>query len=254
MRRLALVSDIHGNGIALDAVIDDMSRYDVDEVICLGDIAVGGPHPRQVVARVREFEWRTVRGNGEGWLVDGLPPGRSSATRRLADVVAWARESLGPDVCADLAALQTTLTMNVGGATILACHGSPGSDIDALVAGLDDARLDALLGETLTADAVACGHTHVQLLRRHNDLLLVNPGSVGLPLGSLVPVRSSATVPNAAEYAIVGAEDTAVEVTFRRVPIDVEALAAATARMPSSTWAADLERRIVRWNRKATDG
>jgi putative phosphoesterase len=251
--RLALVSDIHGNGVALDAVIDDMSRYDIDEAICLGDVAAGGPHPREVVARIRELEWLTVRGNGERWLVEGLPSGRGATTRRLADVVAWARESLGPDVCANLAALPATLTTDIGGATILACHGSPRSDVDAVVAGLDEARLDELLGKTLTADALACGHTHVQLLRRHDELLLINPGSVGLPLGSLVSTQAGATVPGVAEYAIVGAQDNAVEVTFRRLPIDVEALAAATAPMPSPSWAADLERRIARWNRKATD-
>jgi putative phosphoesterase len=254
MRRLALVSDIHGNGVALDAALDDMSRYDIDEVICLGDIAVGGPHPREVVARLSELEWSSVRGNGERWLVDGLPPGRSATTRRLAEVVAWARNSLGPAVCADLAQLPTTLTIDVGGVTVLACHGSPRSDIEALIAGLDDARLDELLGQTLSADALACGHTHMPLLRRHDDLLLVNPGSVGLPLGSLVTAGASVNVPSAAEYAIVAADDTGVEVTFRRVPIDVDALAAATARMPSPNWAADLERRIARWNQKASDG
>jgi putative phosphoesterase len=254
MTRLALVSDIHGNGVALDAVIDDMSRYDIDEVICLGDIAVGGPHPDQVVARVRELEWSSVRGNGEGWLVNGLPPGRGATTRRLADVVAWARERLGSDLCAELAQLPTTLTIGVGGATVLACHGSPRSDIEALVAGLDESRLDELLGEALKADALACGHTHVPLVRRHDDLLLVNPGSVGLPLGSLALVGSSVNLPSAAEYAVVGADVTGVEVTFRRIAIDVEALAAATARMPSPTWAADLERRIARWNQKASNG
>jgi hypothetical protein len=78
--------------------------------------------------------------------------------------------------------------------------------------------------------------------------LLLNPGSVGLPLGSLAPSAGGLFLPASAEYALVEVEGGDVEIVFRRVPVDIDALAAATAAMPQSSWASDLERRIVRWN------
>src|SRR5919197_887324 len=104
MKRLALISDIHGNKVALDAVLAHLARRGVDEIVCLGDIAAGGPEPREVLARLRELGCHIVRGNADGWLLDGLPGGRSEATRRLAETVAWARAQLGDHDLAYLAA------------------------------------------------------------------------------------------------------------------------------------------------------
>jgi predicted phosphodiesterase len=77
MSLLALISDIHGNAVALDAVLADLTRRGADEVICLGDVAAGGPQPREVIARLRELDCQAIRGNADGWLLDGLPAGRS---------------------------------------------------------------------------------------------------------------------------------------------------------------------------------
>jgi Calcineurin-like phosphoesterase superfamily domain len=82
MGRLALISDIHGNGVALDAVLADLARRDVADIVCLGDLAAGGPQPREVLARLRELGCQAVRGNADGWLLEGLPPGSSARVRR----------------------------------------------------------------------------------------------------------------------------------------------------------------------------
>ena len=63
MARVAIISDIHGNGVALDAVLADIARDDVDNVICLGDLAAGGPQPDAVISRLRELDCQVVRGN-----------------------------------------------------------------------------------------------------------------------------------------------------------------------------------------------
>jgi putative phosphoesterase len=216
VNRLALISDIHGNWVALDAVLADATVHGADEIVCLGDVAAGGPQPRDVIRRLREVGCRTVRGNADGRLLDGLPPGRSDATRRLCDVVSWARDFR-----------------------------------DALLAVTPDAELDELLADAPAADALVRGHTHLQLLRRHWRGLLLNPGRLGLPLGSLATTAGGTSLPASAEYALFEVEGDDVEVVFRRVPVDVDALAAATAAMPQSNWASDLERRIVRWNTRA---
>jgi predicted phosphodiesterase len=105
------------------------------------------------------------------------------------------------------------------------------------------------LADAPAASIVAGGHTHVQLLRRSGDRLLVNPGSVGLPLGSLA---GEPPLPAWAEYAVVEVDGDDVNVSFHRVSVDGEELTAATAAMPDASWAADLERRIVRWNATKT--
>ena len=252
MTRLALISDIHGNCVALDAVLAEATVRDADEIVCLGDVAAGGPQPRDVICRLRIVGCRAVRGNADGWLLDGLPPGRSDATSRLGDVVSWARELLTPEERVYLATLPPTLTIAVGDWTLLCCHGSPRADVDALLAVTPDAELDELLAGAPAADALVCGHTHLQLLRRHRRGLLLNPGSVGLPLGSLAVTACGTSLPAWAEYALVEVEGGGdLEVVFGRVPVDVDALAAATAAMPQPSWASDLERRIVRWNAMA---
>src|SRR5207247_1912997 len=251
MARLALISDIHGNSVGLDAVLADATVHGADEIVCLGDVAAGGPQPREVIRRLREVGCRAVRGNADDWLLEGLPPGRSDATRRLGDVVSWARALLTADERAYLATLPPTLTIAVGDWTLLCCHGSPRAEVDALLAVTPDAELDELLADTPAADALVCGHTHLQLLRRHRRGLLLNPGSVGLPLGSLAARAAGMSLPASAEYAIVDVEGGDVEIVFRRIPVDVDALAVATAGMPQSSWASDLERRIVRWNTRA---
>ena len=186
MSELALISDIHGNGVALDTVLADLARRGVDQIVCLGDLAAGGPQPHEVIARVRELGCPVVRGNADRWLLEGLPRGRSLETRRLGEVVAWARARLAPDDLDYLAALPQTLSVGAADGPGLFCfHGSPRADVDSLLATTPAAELDQLMAEASQETLNAAGHTHLQLLRRHRDRLLINPGSVGLPLGSL---------------------------------------------------------------------
>lgn len=251
MSELALISDIHGNGVALDTVLADLARRGVDQIVCLGDLAAGGPQPHEVIARVRELGCPVVRGNADRWLLEGLPPGRSPETRRLGKVVAWARARLTPEDVDYLAALPQTLSVGAADRPRLFCfHGSPRADIDSLLATTPDAELDHLMAEAPQATLNAGGHTHLQLLRRHRERLLINPGSVGLPLGSLTASPIAQPLPAWAEYALVR-DGCGLEISFRRLPVDVAALTAATAKMPCHTWAADLERRIRRWNARA---
>jgi putative phosphoesterase len=245
MTRLALVSDIHGNGVAFEAVVADVTHVGVDEMICLGDIAAGGPQPCAVIARLRELGCRCIRGNADGWLLDGLPPGRSEETRRLGDVVAWTRAGLSAADSEYLVGLPATLSVMVEDVGVLCFHGSPRSDVQRLIATTSDDELEDAFGAAPESLFVG-GHTHLQLLRRHRDRLLINPGSVGLPLGALAGTESP--LPTWAEYALLEVKAGAIEIAFRRLAVDVEALATATAAMPHASWAADLERRIRRWN------
>jgi len=73
MTRTAIISDMHGNGIALDAVLADLASVPHDGVVCLGDAIQGGPHPALVVARLRELGCPVVMGNADAYVLDGWP-------------------------------------------------------------------------------------------------------------------------------------------------------------------------------------
>jgi predicted phosphodiesterase len=228
-------------------VLADIATRAVDEIVCLGDIAAGGPQPLQVVRRLHKLGCLAVRGNAEDWLLESLPAGRSEATRRLSNIVAWARAQLGGDDLVYLAALPATARCSVGGLELRCVHGSPRSNLEPLLATTRDGALDEAIADA-GAHVLAAGHTHLQLLRKHHDSALINPGSVGLPLAAMT---GSPPLPALAEYALVTVNDSDVEISFRRLPIDVDALRAASALMPHPTWAGDLEQRIRRWNARA---
>src|SRR5690348_8881982 len=82
--RLAVISDMHGNCIALDAVLADLKQRPTDQMACLGDAIQGGPQPAAVVARLRELACPVVLGNADGWLLTGQESGAEAidAARR----------------------------------------------------------------------------------------------------------------------------------------------------------------------------
>jgi predicted phosphodiesterase len=174
--KLAVVSNIRGNSLALEAVLADMARRRVVTLVCLGDVAGGGPQPREAIEAARRLGCPVVRGNADEWLLGALP--------------------------------------------------AENADDDG-------------------------GHTHWQMLRRYRGGLLVNVGSVGLPVGWLDhPAAGASPLPRWAEYAIVEAGRRALSVELCRVAVDTAALerAALESGVPHADhWAVDLERRGA-WN------
>ena len=99
--RVGLISDIHGNTVALDAVLDDISQCDVDLVVCLGDIAANGPDPAGAVDRIAEFGCPVVMGNTDAdmvrvpdWWHDPGPVGVPEATQRVVEISLWRASQL----------------------------------------------------------------------------------------------------------------------------------------------------------------
>lgn len=96
--RIAIVSDIHGNLAALDAVIADLEEMAPDLVVQGGDLVVGGPRPAECIDRVRELGWPGVIGNTDTVVRDGLPPGMEPAlVARFERHVAWNAEQIGAE-------------------------------------------------------------------------------------------------------------------------------------------------------------
>ena len=219
--RIALISDIHGNYVSLEAVLADIARQQVDELVCLGDVADLGPRPNAVVNRLRDLSCRCIMGNHEEQLLDPeFQPSRASWT----DIAtSWCLERLSPDNLAYLRTFVATLEIALGDqATLLCCHGSPRSNSDFLLSTTRHAELDRML-DGCAATALACGHTHLQMLRQHKGMIIVNPGSVGQPF-EMLPWSADVgpRILPWAEYAILKCTEGVLTVEFRRVPIDID--------------------------------
>ncbi len=225
MTRIALLSDVHGNRVALDAVLADVDRHGVDEVMCLGDVATLGPNPTEVVDRLAERCSRLVLGNHDEFLLDPDAVGRYTEVAVIVDSIAWCASELDASHRSFLASAVPFVRLDVDGTDVALFHGSPWSNTTDLLATTPAEELDALLGDR-TATVMVGGHTHLQLLRQHRGRLLLNPGSVGMPFECYVGGAAPTILPHA-EYAVLEVERGRVDVALRRVPLDRSALLAA---------------------------
>ncbi|AUX27201.1 protein phosphatase [Sorangium cellulosum] len=221
--RIALISDIHANEVALRAVMASIEEVGVDHVVCLGDVATLGPRPGATLDVLRELGCPCILGNHDEFLLEPALIRTYTDVPIVVDAVDWCRDQLSGDDLAFLRTFQARLEIPLdAGATLLLFHGSPRSHMENLLADTPPEELDrALAGHAATV--MAGGHTHIQMLRQHRGTLLVNPGSVGLPFKEFA-AGGPPTLLDHAEYATVEARRGAVQVTLHRVPVDREAL------------------------------
>jgi putative phosphoesterase len=183
--RLAIVSDIHGNLTALEAVIADLSRRGVDRVVHGGDLALAGCQPAEVVDRVRELGWPGIVGNTDEllWRPEqretqlGNAPKLHALLRLLFDDYAPAtREKLGDERLGWLRRLPDEHREQ----DFVLVHASPGDLWRAPLPDADDATLGATYG-SCDARTVVYGHIHRPYVRRLGQITIANTGSVGSP-------------------------------------------------------------------------
>ena len=223
MIRTALVSDIHGNAIGFEAVLDDLRRDPVDQVVCLGDLIQGGCQPAAVVARLRELASPIVLGNADAFLLDP-DSGAEIPTERQLAVREWTRAQIGDDGLAFIETFTPTVAAALGeGRTLLAFHGSPASYDDIVLPHLEEDEFRRLLGPP-AADVLAGGHVHLQWLRRYAESTFVNPGSVGLAYDHAQPEGDDLRVDAVAEYARIDVDGNRLEIAFRRLPFERESV------------------------------
>ena len=176
--RLAVISDVHGNPHALEAVLADIAGQGVDATLSLGDFLSGPGDPAGVADRLMTLDFPSVRGNHDRYITDG----------RENDwhIDAMVRDTLNAAQAAWLAAVPATLLFE---GEVLLCHGTPRDDGASFMDGMVDGVPRLLSREHIEREAagfdypvILCGHTHVpRSLRLGDGRLVVNPGSVGLP-------------------------------------------------------------------------
>ncbi len=224
--RIALVSDIHGNRLALEAVLADARARGVDRFVCLGDVATLGPEPRAVLQLIRELGCPCIMGNHDEFLIDRALVERYTKVPVITQAIDWCRDQLRAD---DLNfvrsfAQQHEIALDAQ-RSLLLFHGSPLSHMTDVLSTTPAHELEAMLGERRAA-VMAGGHTHIQMLRQHRGVWLVNPGSVGMPFREHVSGARPEIMAHA-EYAIVSC-DHEISVELRRVELDRRVLQEAT--------------------------
>jgi predicted phosphodiesterase len=236
--RLALIADIHGNLPSLDSVLADLDRDGVDQILCLGDVAVG-PQPVETIERLQQLGCQTIMGNWDACMLGDEPKVDGELAEMLVDACTWSTDQLSEAHREYMRGFQDTLELRLDDeTTLLASHGSPRSFDDEIFATTPDEELQQMLAGH-EASVYAGGHTHFQMFRRYGECIVLNAGSVGQPFRRRR--RGVMRISPWAEYCVIERRDGRLTVELRRTPIDVDLFVRTTlgSGMPHADWWAE---------------
>lgn len=204
--KVALISDLHSNLAALEAVFKDMPR--VERILCAGDVVGYGAEPNEVIKLAKKKKVEAVRGDHDHAVATR---DFRKLNRAASEVAGWTQKNMKEQGNDYLRNLKDSLQVTIGGHRLFVVHGSP---VDPLWGRVTEENTNQEFAEAVgpaDANVVVLGHTHVPLQRMILGKMVVNPGSVGQPRDE----------DPKASYAILelGKE---VGVEFRRAVYDVE--------------------------------
>ena len=235
--KIAAIADIHGNDVALEAVLSHIARQSPDLIVNLGDTVSGPLQPFATAERLMSLALPSVRGNHERQLLT-LPFDRMGASDRFA------AQQLGPGQRDWMAALPETLLIE---GDVLLVHGTPDNDLTYFLETLEDgmsrpATHDEAAARAGPADAslILCGHTHIpRAMHLEDGRLVVNPGSVGLQAfndDDPVPHTMAVGSPHA-RYALIERTGGGWRVEMMAVAYDWDAAAVLAEQHERPDWA-----------------
>lgn len=235
--RLAILSDIHGNLTAFEAVLKDMEQVGgIDLTWCLGDLAAFGPYPAECIRRVKVLaeadegkKFKVIGGNTDRYLITGDRPRfafvendeafqKSKAElHNLNDGLLWGLDQLSFEDYEFLKKINgQELSKKIDGyGHVIGYHAIPGNDETALFPDTPESEATDFFLDREGWLGVG-GHTHIQMDRKLGNWRAINVGSVGAPMD----------VKGQAGWGLFTFENGQVEVDLRRVPFDVEAVIA----------------------------
>jgi putative phosphoesterase len=244
--RVAVISDIHGNLPALEAVLEAVKRDAPDVIVQGGDLVLNGPRPEEVVDLIREHRIAGVVGNTDELL--WKPEARAEQEARMPNLrrllyvlfeetAVATIELLGPERLEWMRTLPPKWRLE----DVTVVHASPGDVWNAPMPDADDRALTDLYGR-LGSRIVVYGHIHRPFVRQVGERIVANSGSVGMPYDG--DARAC--------YLLIEDE----KVTVRRVEYDVdrEVTDLVERGYPHAPWLAEIRRRGIFVSPPANDG
>jgi predicted phosphodiesterase len=235
--RLAILADIHGNLLALEAVLADLDRRGADAIVNLGDCVSSPLWPRETLDLLMAKGWPTVRGNHDRWVSEDREESPQTSD-------GYARHALDAAGRAWLGALPVQLELPGG---IIAFHARPHDDNAYLIEDIEDGRLvrapAAVIAARLggvAAPVLLCGHSHLQhVLQLPDGPWIINPGSIGGPAydDPTPPAHVSESGSPSARYAILELDGDTVAVDQIAIPYDHISAARRAAENGRPDWA-----------------
>jgi predicted phosphodiesterase len=184
--RVAALYDIHGNLPALEAVLEDIRKADVDQIVVGGDV-VPGPMPSETLECLLDLDTPThfIEGNGETEVLAqlaGIETG--NVPESVREAVQWVGEQISPEQQRQMGEWPAAVTLNVKGiGDVLFCHATPRNNVEIFTHQTSAERVLQAFGG-VSVPLVVCGHTHLQFDRLVGDLRIANAGSVGMPFSA----------------------------------------------------------------------
>lgn len=221
--QIAVISDVHGNVTALEAVLADIAARGITRIVNLGDLIGKGPRGSEAIRVCRQACEASVRGNWDSFI--------SSVDDLASEGARWVRQELSGDDLGWLAGLPGTHELLLSGRRVRLFHASQASEFVRVHRGHTDGEFAAMFTNTeftgdftagggpagLTPDVVGYGDIHCAYLKEGRGLILFNAGSVGNHLSASAAAYAILTgVPDSAEAA-------PFSVSFAQVPYDIDA-------------------------------
>lgn len=209
--KIAIISDIHSNLEALEAVLNDISKKDVNETICLGDLVGYGANPNEVIDLIKKKNIKCIKGDHD--LNSVTLEKLENFNEQEQESLKFTNKLLTEENKTFLKELPEILEINNKN-KLLAVHASPDEHFYKHISPNSDEDLIKDMLEDQKVNAIVCGHTHLPDLKKFELKIFMNPGSVGQPRNNN----------SKAQYAIVDLDNLNI-VTLETVEYDIDTAA-----------------------------
>lgn len=184
--KIAVLSDIHANVQALEAVMNDVISQGCEYVFCLGDLALAGPQPKEIVEYVMaQNTWTVIQGNTDKMIAQYGEQVQEFLQQQypvMANAIADDMTKLDETQIAFLNDLPPMLSLDVEGCSVLLVHGSPRANNEDILPGMPLDVVEEIIDGT-KEKLILCGHTHIPCgYQTNSGQTVVNVGSVGRPM------------------------------------------------------------------------
>ncbi len=212
--KVGILSDVHGNDVALQAVINDFKKEYIEKVIYLGDLVAGGPNPKNSLELLKKLEiisW--IKGNTDSKYEEIIDYWKlqNNVEKKLSDYYLYALKELKYEDIEYLIEKPVQESIDLEGWKVLCVHGSPRQQMEKMGEEIDKEKLSEII-VGVKEDIILCGHSHRPSIIEINGKTIVNVGSVGIPFDG----------DNRSSYVILNIDKKNYSFNFKRVEYDIE--------------------------------